>query len=87
LKCNHLQIPIQDVIKCSENTENLRKTKISDKHLILTKLYISDPSSLFKSFDFVIKGKVPFPRQNVEFFRYETIIPVGPIPMELSKLL
>ena len=37
--CNHLHSPIQDVIKCSENTEHLRKTKISDKHLILIKLY------------------------------------------------
>ena len=48
---------------------------------------LSNPSNIFKAFDFVVKGKVPFPRQNVEFFRYETIIPVGPIPMELSKLL
>ena len=47
---------------------------------------LSDSSSLFKSFDFVIKGKVPFPRQNVEFYRYWTIIPVGPIPMLLRKL-
>ena len=48
---------------------------------------LSNPSNIFKAFDFVVKGKVPFPRQNVDFFRYYAIFPVGPIVIVMRKLL
>lgn len=46
---------------------------------------LGSPSSLFKSEDFIIKGEIPFPRQDVQLFYYiSPPIPVGPLMLFLE---